>query len=280
MVDVKTRRCEHYDCGAFNPNYGLPGHQATRCHTHRKEGDILGPRSKCKHPDCGGDLAIYGVIGKKPEACERHKVDDMHNLVERKCKSCGLPEVLDHNDRCNACDPVTFRRMRLRKQKAVSDFLKARDFKFVEDRQLEDAAVCNLRTRPDFRFPSCPMHNLMGELDEHQHYDRDRNCEQIRMVNLSQASGLPSVFIRLNPDRYKPAWGNEVPLNKRYEEFERVLRHWLNTVPEFPENSSCGVVYLYYDGDTPAMHNKMHFLANDAVASTSLMTSMSGSDRS
>ena len=58
--------------------------------------------------------------------------------------------------------------------------------------------------RPDFLFESpLKTHFVILEIDEDQHYGRPEECECTRMVNISQSLGLPTLFLRYNPDSYK-----------------------------------------------------------------------------
>ena len=70
------------------------------------------------------------------------------------------------------------------------------------------------------------------------------------MVNLSQAIGMPTVFVRYNPDGYKAPNNSR---SVRAREREDSLCEWLSHMmkPETsPANrgSFCDVLYLYYDG--------------------------------
>lgn len=64
-----------------------------------------------------------------------------------------------------------------------------------------DNGKCGLE-RPDFYIDSAP-HILIIEVDEDQHSGRACECEQIRMVNISQSNSLPTVFLQFDPDKYK-----------------------------------------------------------------------------
>lgn len=149
-----------------------------------------------------------------------------------------------------------------RQNSRPSNYSRAKVFWDSEDRQLEDAGPCGLRQRPDF-LVDAGTHFVVLEVDEHQHRDRACECEMVRMVNLTHALQLPTVFVRFNPDAYLPApgTGDEVPVRARYDELLRVLRHRRDTRPDLPEGGCCGVVYLYYDGDHSSEHCVMHVLA-------------------
>jgi hypothetical protein len=147
----------------------------------------------------------------------------MINLIERTCISCGLLEVVDGNQMCGNCSPVLVRTARLAKQKMVQNWLDTAGVAYKQtDRILPDSAACSVRSRPDFVFDA-GTHFVVLEVDEHQH--QNYVCESARMVNITSVLGLPTVFVRFNPDRYKPQHGREAPFTKRRDTLLRVLRH-------------------------------------------------------
>jgi len=69
------------------------------------------------------------------------------------------------------------------------------------------------------------------------------------MINLGQAmGGVPTIFIRFNPDRYEPAIPNTRQDNM-VERYNRLI-HCLQTLsrPSFECLSLVQVIYLYFDG--------------------------------
>ena len=134
------------------------------------------------------------------------------------------------------------------KENRVRDVLLSRGFQYISHDKLVDHGEC-VRYRPDFVFDA-GTHFVVLEVDENQHMSYSCDCEQQRMVNLSQAIGMPTVFVRYNPDGYK-AVNNSRPVRAR--EREDSLCKWLSYImkPEAsPANrgSFCDVLYLYYDG--------------------------------
>jgi hypothetical protein len=88
------------------------------------------------------------------------------------------------------------------------------------------------------------------ECDEHQHRDRACECEQTRMINISQSlGGLPVYFIRWNPDNYSPANERKVPeaLAKRHKLCGDLIRDISKGRVELPSNVLVSAIYLYYD---------------------------------
>ena len=107
-----------------------------------------------------------------------------------------------------------------------------------------------MRYRPDFLIDA-GTHYAAIEVDERQHDGNACECEQARMVDVSQGGGLPTVFLRINPNGYKPLVGKAVPLAGRRAAFLKWIR-WL-TVPGGEGNPTtrgafCEVRYLFFDG--------------------------------
>jgi hypothetical protein len=58
--------------------------------------------------------------------------------------------------------------------------------------------------RPDVLY-DYNTHFVVVEIDEEQHSLYDSQCEEIRMSRILVANGLPTVFLRYNPDAFKIA---------------------------------------------------------------------------
>ncbi len=240
MIDVKSLSCENIECDT-RARFGFPGKQPHLCTSHRAIGTILQPRKRCLEGNCS-ELAVYGM--RVHEHCEAHKVNGEVNILERKCKSCGLLGILDRNDNCETCDPATFKRIALAKQNMVRDYLIAEGFVFETVDRIIDGGVCG-KERPDF-YIDCGTHILIIEVDEHQHSGRACECEQTRMVNISQSNGMRTIFLRWNPDPYKPS-RKGVPMmatSRRLVVLKEWVRHHLKT----PPSEFLSVMYLFFDG--------------------------------
>ena len=197
MVDVRHRKC--IECNQRD-YYGKPGKPTTHCATHRKTGMIRNSNSKCKSPKCK-EFAIYGK-NLIPTYCETHKNADDINFVERECVSCNLIMILDDNNKCEYCNPESFKFIRLIKQNALMDYLDANNLKGDSTDKIVNDGSCG-KERPD-RVYDFGDKIVILECDEYQHKYRQCVCEQTRMVNLGQSyGGIPVYFIRWNPDDYK-----------------------------------------------------------------------------
>ena len=88
------------------------------------------------------------------------------------------------------------------------------------------------------------------ECDENQHQERNCSCEQIRMVNIGQSfGGLPTYFIRWNPDKYKPHNENtkQEILKKRHKLCGDLICDIKKDSIKLPI-ALVTAIYLYYDG--------------------------------
>ncbi len=240
MVNVMNAQCVTTDCYQ-RASFGFPGKQIHLCTAHRAVGTILHPRKRCLEPNCK-ELAIYGM--RVHEHCEKHMVTGEVNILERICASCGLLGILDRNDKCETCDPETFKRIALAKQNMVRDYLQAEGFVFDSIDRMIDGGVCG-RERPDFHI-DCATHMLIIEVDEHQHSGRACECEQTRMVNISQSNGMPTIFLRWNPDQYKPARKGTklVATSRRLAVLKEWIQHHIKNRPV----DFLSVMYLFFDG--------------------------------
>ena len=244
MVNVKHKRCSETGCN-IRPNYGLPGHQATRCKTHILEGMISQPKRLCYTKDCR-NIAIYGI--GKARNCEIHKCDTDINLIERRCISCGLLNILDGNNKCYNCDPNIYNKVALAKQNRVRCYLDQHNIKYISyDKRLENGVCGN--ERPDFVFESdSGSHYIVLEVDENQHYGRLEECECTRMANISQSLGLPTIFIRYNPDEFKTNNKKYNPsYNTRMKYLESIIKYTKQFTPE-QLTGYCMIRKLYFNG--------------------------------
>ena len=243
MIDVRSKRCEHEGCKT-SAYYGKPGHQKSHCFSHRQKGMIRRPNAKCAN--CK-ELAIWGSnwVAKH---CELHKTSEEQNLVEQSCISCGLLYILDNENKCENCNPVSFITSRLAKQNALMTYLDARGFKGDSTDITIDNGICG-KERPD-RVYDLGDKILILECDEHQHRDRQCLCEQTRMVNIGQSfGGIPVYFIRWNPDDYSSESDRKVPelLTKRHKLCGDLICDIKKNKHVLPKGL-VSVIYMYYDG--------------------------------
>ena len=241
-IDVVTRSCSHENCNKKRI-YGYPGNTPEYCGEHKQPGTKTNPKTKCIV--CKKNIALYGYTNATH--CEEHKVSDHIDLVQKNCKSCNLPDILNKDGLCDVCNPEAFNRARLAKQKTVKNYFDHVGLKYIGYDQQIDHGDCG-KERPDFLF-DCNTHFIVLEVDEHQHEDRNCLCEQTRMINIGESLGLKTIFIRWNPDKYKPING------RRQEKLQTRLEMLQHVIEKLSKISfTDGVIYcsyMFFDNDEP-----------------------------
>ena len=242
MVDVRHRNCVECEQRDY---YGKPGKPTTHCFKHRKIGMIRNSNSKCKSSNCK-ESAIYGK-NFLPTYCETHKNDDDINFVERECISCNLIMILDDNNKCEYCNPESFKSIKLLKQNALMDYLDANNLKGESTDKIVNGGSCG-KERPD-RVYDFGDKIVILECDEYQHKNRQCVCEQTRMVNLGQSyGGIPVYFIRWNPDDYKQPNTDKKPdtILQRHKLVKDFIKDIKNNKLKLPV-ALVSAFYMYYD---------------------------------
>lgn len=232
MVDVRNPKCG--GCEKKRPNYNYPGEKgALYCNDCKLDGMVNVISEKCikcllKHPS-------FNYIGKKKALyCSPCALDGMVDVRSPKftCKSCHLEwtKQTKTQDICSYCNPDSRKKT---KENRVKVLLQKNNIIAVNDKVVRNG--CCLKYRPDFVI-DCKTYFLVVEVDENAHNSYDSDCEAVRMNNIAHSLGLPTKFIRYNPDKKG--------ISKKYKETELLItiNTFLNlNVLEDPE-----VVYLFY----------------------------------
>ena len=243
MMDTRNARCDAPDGCATRAMFGVPARAATKCAKHREKGMIRYPKKRCSKWRC----MHVGTHEKNADRyCETHAPADAINLALRPCTSCGLMDVLV-DGKCDSCDPERIKRVRHVKEQRVACLLDREGIRYVHDKIL-DGSQCGLE-RPDFVI-DCGTHLVILEVDENQHDTYACACELARMINLAQVAGMPTTFVRYNPDVYESRH-KCVTNGERLE----VLASWLKVVmhhsPVETHGAVVDVLYLFYDDYDP-----------------------------
>lgn len=241
MVDVKSKRC--VQCPT-HPIFGIPGKKSTHCASHKTSGMIAYPKRKCEVDQCKS-YALYGM-NSIPTHCENHRAPQHINLVQRDCVVCGVLEYVDDDQKCSRCSEYLTKRLHLRKQRQVKSWIEADpSLSCYEsyDKQIEGGS-CG-KERPDMVWDT-PTHKVILEVDEFQHRDRPCECEQTRMINVTQAFGMPCLWIRYNPDNFQ---GQKASLKEK-DRKDLLLRVLMDSMSGFPKNvlEFLRVKHLFFDG--------------------------------
>lgn len=227
------------DCGEI-ATLGLPGFAPTLCATcPPREFHVPHPCKQCKKFNCK-ELALFGITDRMH--CEKHRELDEKNLVERPCVSCGLAEILDEAKKCSNCDPVRCAKFVKRKEDRIRRLFDSKSLHYAAHDTIIDAK-CG-KERPDFVFEYAD-HVVIVEVDEFAHASYPCECEQMRMVNITQAfGGTPVLWIRYNPDQFIDIHGNKPQFSPHVREVH--LLNWLSAAAKRSPAGLCEVVYLFY----------------------------------
>lgn len=245
-IDIKNKGCIHEGCGV-QASYNIFGHIALYCKKHAPESAIYLPTPKCKGNGCAR-LATHGSKGsKRPQHCEyHHDLTTEFDMVSIPCKSCNLLSIIDEEGLCYYCNPNNALKYIHAKELKVKEYLDDHDIIYDQHDKVIDGGKLG-KERPDFLFKR-KTHCVILEVDENQHGERPCECEQTRMVNISQSLGLPTVFIRYNPDNYvKFSKVRKMPNenhNTRMEITVDIINKYLNKLPA----AFLSVTQLFFDG--------------------------------
>jgi hypothetical protein len=257
MVDVMSKKCIQNECKKIC-NFGYCGSSPSHCSQHKLDYMITKSKRTCVgngNEHCK-DMAIYGK--DKPLHCEDHKIEGEICWLIKKC-NCGRDkELLNKHDLCGICADIPFyeesKRMNKIKETIMVKYLR-NNIKEVEE-ILADRIIdrtCNLY-RPDILY-DCGTHIVVIECDENQHKNYPwescslnrslEHMEEKRMYEIMIAYGLPTIFIRWNPDSFSIKGS----INKKYNNQKRleILVKWVRYCIKM--NVEPGVIYkkLFYD---------------------------------
>ena len=242
MINLGIKRCDNCNSRAL---YGLPVHTINKCNTHKEVNMIIYPNKKC---ECCKNIGTYQDYKFNKRYCKEHKNNDSINIAIKICNRCKLPDILNKDKLCVSCDPNMIKKVTHAKELEVKALLDNNNIKYESHDKIVDKGVC-IKYRPDFIFDA-NTHYVVLEIDEYQHTSYACECEQIRMINICQALGMPTIFIRYNPDEYINNNGKKCNL-KFHKRSEILLNCLNNAIMEISnplnKNSLCSVIYLYYD---------------------------------
>jgi len=260
MRDMMNRTCQFDGC-VTRPWYGEPGLAVTACAAHRTAGMIVYSNRRCIISTCR-EIAVFGTIGRQLH-CETHAVAGEINLIERACASCGLLNIIHPVTKlCGYCDPAQKAcRPVKRKELEIKGLLESEGWRCVHDQRLADP--CGLRDRPDFVI-DVGYCIVIIEVDEHQHREymcarvcecpesaRHCKCQQARMIDIGQVAGMPTVWIRYNPDAFQTMTGQSGKVSgaARRQALARMVKYIAAQNTDWLEKAFTTACYMYYDGE-------------------------------
>lgn len=219
---------------------------------------------QCSTPHCdrkakqGSSCYQHGAVRPKCESsgCSRDSVRDRqcwehHPAFE--CIQCHVMHVRIRGDICSVCRvgvPIHVKR-RIKEYAMVDAVREA----FPEHDWIHDRVVdskCHLY-RPDLHL-TLEDRILFIECDENQHMAYE--CDIPRMFNIAQDVGLPTVFIRWNPDTYS---GSE-DISTRLSALINRTRCYINTPLPNLKQGVPTIEYMFFDAKT--IQNSEDELAN------------------
>ena len=254
MIDITSNKCNFEDCN-IRATFGIPANTASKCFSHKEIGMIVNPRKRCSEINCN-ETSTYQDLNSKDRYCNSHAKSDSINLGNNKCSSCGLLDILYHDNLCTDCDPNKIKQYTHAKELAIKAVLDVNNFKYESHDKLIDKGEC-IKNRPDFIFDA-NTHFVILEVDENQHKQNAQECEHVRMLNIYQALGMPTIFIRYNPDDFKDDKNIKIDISKSKR--IDILLKWLKQSlleKENPllTNDKIKILYLFYDGYNQAITN-------------------------
>ena len=242
MIDVRHKKCDEDECQK-RAICGIPGNKPNKCITHMTNGQIRKPTRRCNTKKCN-NIAVFG-FNTIATHCDVHKEENQINLIEGHCSNCGLLTILTETKICELCGHFAEVKKRLlEKQLRIKDLIQKENIEIFSYDSVIDKA-CN-KKRPDIVI-DCSTHFIVVEIDEFQHKrGQGYLCENIRMLDIAQALGLNTIFIRYNPDAYKTPKGRigRESNNKREEKLINTIKIYQKAIPL----NFLNVIYLYYDG--------------------------------
>jgi hypothetical protein len=196
MINVQDIRCEFSGCNVlarFNDSGETKGRF---CSEHKQKNMENVRNTRCAFDGCK-TIPSCNYEGEKPLYCGQHKLDGMICVCWRRmCDGCGLFQVEKHNNYlCSYCNPSSRRKT---KELDIKKLLEDNNVQFIHDKVVQN--MCCLRYRPDFVI-DCNTFFIVIEVDEDAHRHYEQECEVIRMNNIAHSLGLPTKFIRYNPDK-------------------------------------------------------------------------------
>lgn len=262
-----SKRCltEHCDKLAI---YGTDKNKPLYCKLHKKGNNFLTNTTYCQSMQCK-TLASFGYDKHKPLNCKVHKLNDMVDVVHKKCTVCWETQTSNkkYEGMCFFCYCKTYPNRKIirqyrSKQLYIHKYL-LEHFKDIKHRIRCDKAIdggCS-KKEPDWLI-ECYAHTIVVECDEHQHRHISADCEQIRLNNLFiDLNERPLVVLRFNPDKYINDEGVKIgslfeftqkgrikitdnsEWNTRFNALISNIEYYMKNIPE----KGFTIKYLFYD---------------------------------
>ena len=246
MTNVKSKRCKFEGCEQ-RPVFGIKKYKPLFCKAHKENHMENVIARHCQYNGCKKQ-PNFGYKGQQPTSCAYHKEDKMSDIVHSRCFSCDLFHVRRKKGLCSYCKPNSTLRRKTREMELKEYLEENCSHEFIHNKSV--GYVCG-NFRPDFLFDA-NTHFIVIECDEDQHRQYTKECEKNRMLNIYQSLGLPTIFLRYNPDKFKINNKRVVVHKKqRMKELVGMLEEYFLTPPSV--SSSC--YKFYYDTEKDIIQN-------------------------
>ncbi len=205
MVITTSYICEDELCNII-ASFNFPNEKGSRfCSNHKLDGMVTTTSYICEDELCN-IIASFNLSNETiPRFCSKHKLDRMVTMTNKMCCVCNMVSARPHyKNHCYGCysfkypDDPAVRNHKTKENAIMSEIAKV--FPDIILDKIIDGG-CSKR-RPDGMI-DLVSHVIIVEVDENQHNGYDKECENRRIMELSQdLSHRPIVFIRINPDGY------------------------------------------------------------------------------
>jgi hypothetical protein len=271
MVNVNSKKCEHEGCNK-RPSYNNPNETTRRfCAEHKQPEMVDVVNKKCEHEGCNKIPYFNNPDETNGKFCNGHKQPNMVNVISKTCKHEWCNTYVSNKKYEGFCMRCYIYKYPLKlvsrnyktKEFAVVEFIKSNfpNYTWIADKSVQDG--CS-RRRPDLLLDFGDF-ILIIEVDENQHVDYDKSCENRRTMEISRDLGHHRniVFIRFNPDDYMigdekitSCWGaNKTGIfavkkskTKEWDERLNALKKQVQAcLDEKWSNKMIDTIYLFYD---------------------------------
>ena len=247
MLDNYKDKCIEYGCNE-NADYNIKSiKKGIYCNLHKKDNMCSNKVIICKEENCLV-AAYFGTKEYPKQYCSSHKETHMYDYTSKKCSSCNLYQVRKSPELCAYCNPDRYKKT---KEMKVVDFLNKNNIEFIHNKSV--GYLCG-NFKPDILI-DCNTHFIVVEIDEGQHKQYTKECEFARMSNIYLANGLPTVFIRFNPDNFD--YNNK----RRRTKIETRLETLLKIINEYKNKNNINYIELicmYFDCNCNEKCNYIH----------------------
>jgi hypothetical protein len=258
MIDIKNVRCSEIGC-KIHARFGQLYGPARHCAKHKQANEFIARFPTCQKCSCRPICTDAENHVNYPLYCDAHMPTNARVIVDAMCAQCKQESVISTQSRlCSICEFTQHHQTyhHYKEEQTIAAILAIGLHPTSCDKILPEGIICDIRKRPDIYFDLGSM-ALILEIDECQHARAFTNhstpyacdCEFARMVAIHQVCGMPTVFIRFNPDEFTDRSGTRIPPHK--SRFAFIAEYTLRMIRDLrasPVADGLYVAYLFYNG--------------------------------